>query len=114
MRQKDLNRMTQHALEREGVPIKRANVVSFTEIVPRSIDEQFIEPLFIDEGNLRRYSYEYVDKAHALRFKTIDFVCGKKTGHSLARNMDQIIDKIVNVYGCILKDNFAFEFRNDD
>jgi hypothetical protein len=50
--------------------------------------EQFIEPLFVDEGNIRRYSYEYVQKAHSLRQQLLE-----KMSHK-AREMDDIAMKI--------------------
>jgi hypothetical protein len=59
--------MTQTALRQLGFPQKRVEIKSFTEVVKRALVEQFIEPLFVDEGNIRRYSYEYVQKAHSLR-----------------------------------------------
>ncbi len=34
--------------------------------------------------------------------------------HERAREMEQIINKIKIVYESIIKDDFAFEFRNDE
>ncbi len=100
--------MTQTALRQLGFPQKRVEIKSFTEVVKRALAEQFIEPLFVDEGNIRRYSYEYVQKAHSLRQQLL------KEMSSKARNMDEISEKIKIVYDSIMLDNFAFQFRNDD
>lgn len=102
VRQKDLNRMTQTALRRLGFPQKRVEIKSFTEVVKRALEEQFIEPLFIDEGNIRRYSFEYVQKAHNLR----QLLLAKMSTKS--REMDDITEKITRVYQSIILDNFAF------
>jgi hypothetical protein len=108
VRQKDLNRMTQVALRRLGFPQKRVDVKSFTEVVKTALPEQFIEPLFVDEGNLRRYSFEYVQKAHRLRQLLLESMSKK------ARSMESITEKITRVYQSIILDNFAFQFRNDE
>ena len=100
--------MTQTALRQLGFPQKRVEIKSFTEVVKRALVEQFIEPLFVDEGNIRRYSYEYVQKAHSLRQQLL------KEMSSKARGMDDISLKIKVVYDSIMQDNFAFQFRNDD
>jgi hypothetical protein len=108
VRQKDLNRMTQLALRRLGFPQKRVDVKSFTEVVKTALPEQFIEPLFVDEGNLKRYSFEYVQKAHKLRQLLLKKMSKK------ARSMESITEKITCVYQSIIRDNFAFQFRNDE
>ena len=108
VRQKDLNKMTVNAIKRIGVPNEKAMLKSFTEIVRRALNEQFIEPLFVDEGSICRYSYEYVHKVHMIRQISIKEMTNK------ARCMNEIIEKIKIVYQSILKDDFAFQFRNDD
>jgi hypothetical protein len=95
--------MTQTALIRLGFPKNRVNIKSFTEIVKRALpEEQFIEPLFVDEGNIRRYSFDYVKKVHDIRYFLLKEFCKK------ARSMDEISTKIKLVYDSIMLDNFAF------
>ena len=59
--------MTKDALLRIGIPREKAERFSFTEIIKKLLTEQFIEPLFVDDGNIKRYSFEYVQKVHGLR-----------------------------------------------
>lgn len=100
--------MTQQALMRIGIHQEKAERYSFIEIIKRTLQEQFIDPLFIDDGDIRRYSYDYVEKVHSLRLMSMDVL------HERARDIKQIIKKIKIVYESILKDDFAFEFRNDE
>jgi hypothetical protein len=62
----------------------------------------------VDEGNIKRYSYDYVSKVHTLREQQLDAMKG------MARTMEGIVDKIRLVYKSILKDDFAFHYRNDE
>jgi|LakMenE18May11ns_1017448.scaffolds.fasta_scaffold8558912_1 hypothetical protein len=45
---------------RIGIPQDKAERYSFIEIIKRTLQEQFIDPLFVDDGDTRRYSYDYV------------------------------------------------------
>ena len=55
-----MNKMTQDALMRIGISQDKAERFSFIEIIKRTLQEQFIDPLFVDDGDTRRYSYDYV------------------------------------------------------
>jgi hypothetical protein len=96
------------ALQRQGVPKSKTELISFTEIIDRALDEQFVEPLFADEGNIRRYSYDYVAKVHQLRINAIQYM------RQRARDVDKIEKKINTVYNAILSESHDFKYENDE
>lgn len=87
-----------------------ATVKCFADVIPMDQDRDFIKPLFVSGDHNSAYSIEYLIKAHQIKTKQLQNLTKTKQKQ---QTFSVIGKRIATLWECLLKENFAFAFKNN-